>query len=302
MLSLSADHVAAFTLVPKAPDRTLDRRRLPVPPRRDREAGLRPVGRRRLLGPRQPPGLGGLRGRPGRDDVAPVQVRLVRADGGHEPRHPALPRGAAGRGRHAASDARRRRAADAGDWDVVVVGLGALGSAAAYWASRRPGIRVLGLERFEIGHRNGASEDVSRIIRRSLPPSRLRPADARAYEAWAEVERESGPQVVFRTGGLDVGPRETAEASRSTSSEYARAMTAEGVPFETLDGAGDHAPLARVAARRRARRAVPGRRRASRTRRAGNVAHRRLAPEHGADAPRRGRRSRAIEGGDGEAP
>ena len=53
------------------------------------------------------------------------------------------------------------------DWDVVVVGLGALGSAAAYWASTRPGTRVLGLERFELGHANGASADHSRIIRLS---------------------------------------------------------------------------------------------------------------------------------------
>ena len=34
------------------------------------------------------------------------------------------------------------------DWDVIVVGLGAFGSAAAYWASTRPGIRVLILERW----------------------------------------------------------------------------------------------------------------------------------------------------------
>jgi sarcosine oxidase len=53
------------------------------------------------------------------------------------------------------------------DWDVVVIGLGALGSGAVYWASRRPGVRVLGLEQFELGHSLGASQDVSRIIRLS---------------------------------------------------------------------------------------------------------------------------------------
>ena len=41
------------------------------------------------------------------------------------------------------------------DWDVVVVGLGALGSAAA-WALARAGARVLGLEQFELGHHRGA--------------------------------------------------------------------------------------------------------------------------------------------------
>ena len=51
-------------------------------------------------------------------------------------------------------------------FDVVVVGLGALGSAAA-WALARAGARVLGLEQFELGHHRGASHDHARIIRRS---------------------------------------------------------------------------------------------------------------------------------------
>ncbi len=122
------------------------------------------------------------------------------------------------------------------DWDVIVVGLGALGSAAAYWSSCRPGTRVLALERYEIGHSNGASQDVSRIIRRSYHRRDYVRLTARAYEAWAEVERESGTQVVFRTGGLDVGPRETAEGVAIDIADYARAMRAEGVPFEELDG------------------------------------------------------------------
>jgi sarcosine oxidase len=121
------------------------------------------------------------------------------------------------------------------DWDVVVVGLGALGSAAAYWLSRRPGLRVLGLEQFEIGHPYGASEDVSRIIRLSYHrPDYVRLAK-RAYETWAEVERESGSQVVFRTGGLDVGPREKDHGVEIDLDAYVDAMTAEGVPFEILD-------------------------------------------------------------------
>ena len=49
------------------------------------------------------------------------------------------------------------------DWDVVVVGLGGFGSAAAYWLSARPGLRVLGLEQFDFDHDNGASKDHSRI-------------------------------------------------------------------------------------------------------------------------------------------
>lgn len=121
------------------------------------------------------------------------------------------------------------------DWDVVVVGLGALGSGTAYWLSRRPGLRVMGLEQYEIGHSLGASEDVSRIIRLSYHRRDYVRLARRAYETWAEVERESGTQVIFRTGGLDVGPRERDHGVDIDLDAYVAAMTAEGVPFERLD-------------------------------------------------------------------
>ena len=50
--------------------------------------------------------------------------------------------------------------------NIAVVGLGGLGSAAAYWLARR-GADVTGFEQFELGHVRGASHDHSRIIRRT---------------------------------------------------------------------------------------------------------------------------------------
>jgi sarcosine oxidase len=118
------------------------------------------------------------------------------------------------------------------DWDAIVVGLGAIGSGAAYWLSRRLGDRVLGLEQFALGHGNGAGQDHSRIIRYSYHrPEYVRLA-RRAYQAWAEVEAESGTRIVTTTGGLDVGPREAAIPLE----DYSRSMTAEGIAFEHLDG------------------------------------------------------------------
>jgi sarcosine oxidase len=118
------------------------------------------------------------------------------------------------------------------DWDAIVVGLGAIGSGAAYWLSRRLGDRVLGVEQFELGHRNGAGQDHSRIIRLSYHrPDYVRLA-RRAYAAWAEVEADSGTTIVTRTGGLDIGPRHGAIPLQ----DYVDAMTAEHVPFEHLDG------------------------------------------------------------------
>jgi sarcosine oxidase len=126
-----------------------------------------------------------------------------------------------------------RRARRHIDWDVVVVGLGAIGSAAAYWASSRPGIRVLGLEQFEFGHVNGASADHSRIIRLSYHrPDYVRLAK-RAYESWSIVEAEADERVVTVTGGLDLWPADPAIAQ----ADYTDSLAAEGVPYELLDAA-----------------------------------------------------------------
>jgi sarcosine oxidase len=120
---------------------------------------------------------------------------------------------------------------DGRDWDVIVVGLGAIGSAAAYWASTRPGTRVLGLERFELGHANGASADHSRIIRLSYHrPDYVRLAK-RAYETWAEVESEADERVVTVTGGLDLWPADPG----IPMADYTDSLAAEAVPFEILD-------------------------------------------------------------------
>jgi sarcosine oxidase len=119
------------------------------------------------------------------------------------------------------------------DYDYIVLGLGGIGSAAAYWLSRRSAVRVLGLERFELGHLRGESQDHSRIIRLSYhAPAYVRLAK-RSYETWAHVERDAGEQLVLKTGGLDLGPRDGAIDLRT----YASAMRECDVPFEELDAA-----------------------------------------------------------------
>ncbi len=59
------------------------------------------------------------------------------------------------------------------EFEYVVLGLGGLGSGAAYWLSRRAGAEVLGLEQFELGHDHGESQDHSRIIRLSYHSPRM---------------------------------------------------------------------------------------------------------------------------------
>ena len=119
------------------------------------------------------------------------------------------------------------------DYEYIVLGLGGLGSAAAYWLSRRAGADVLGLEQFELGHARGESQDHSRIIRLSYhTPAYVRLAQ-RAYESWEMVGKEAGESLVLVTGGLDFGPR----VSAIPAAPYMESLDACGVPYEHLEAA-----------------------------------------------------------------
>ena len=118
-------------------------------------------------------------------------------------------------------------------YHTIILGLGGLGSAALYWAARRLGPDVLGLEQFEMGHARGGSQDHSRIIRLSYhTPGYVRLAQA-AYATWAEVEADAGEQLIFRTGGLDLWP----VASAFNMGDYTGSMDAAGVAYEQLSAA-----------------------------------------------------------------
>ena len=119
------------------------------------------------------------------------------------------------------------------DYEYIVLGLGGLGSGAAYWLARRAGGEVLGLEQFELGHGRGGSQDHSRIIRLSYhTPAYVRLAQ-RAYQAWAAVEAEAQTRLVFKTGGLDLAP----PGSAIPLADYAHSLRACELPFEKLDAA-----------------------------------------------------------------
>jgi sarcosine oxidase len=119
------------------------------------------------------------------------------------------------------------------NYQYIVLGLGGFGSAATYWLSRRAGAEVLGLEQFELGHVRGESQDHSRIIRLSYHNQGYVEMAKHAYRAWAEVERDSGEELILKTGGLDFGPRQ----SPIPLSNYSGSMDAAGVPYEHLDAA-----------------------------------------------------------------
>ena len=118
----------------------------------------------------------------------------------------------------------------------VVVGTGALGSAAAHRLARRLGDGVVVLEQFRPGHRRGASEDHSRIIRHSYASETYTRLTRAMFAAWAQVEGDSGEPLVLQTGGLDIGEPDVAGSVEAVEANAA-AMAVQSIAFEQLDGA-----------------------------------------------------------------
>ena len=116
--------------------------------------------------------------------------------------------------------------------NIAIVGLGALGSAAAWEATRR-GYSVIGLEQFELGHDRGASHDTSRILRHSYHTPHYVELTFRAYDAWAELEADSGISLVTQTGGVDLFP----PGAAIDMSTYTASMDAMGIGYEVMDNA-----------------------------------------------------------------
>ena len=120
-------------------------------------------------------------------------------------------------------------------FDVIVVGVGAMGSSACFELARR-GMKVLGLEQFAIAHERGSAHGQSRMIRMAYyeHPDYV-PLLARAYERWQEAERLSGERLLHITGGLYAGPSDgevvpgSEAAARTHGLQYERLSASEAV-------------------------------------------------------------------------
>jgi sarcosine oxidase len=115
-------------------------------------------------------------------------------------------------------------------YDVIILGLGGMGSAAAAHLAAR-GQRVLGFDQFTPAHDRGSSHGQSRIIRQAYfeDPAYV-PLLLRAYELWSDLERSSGVQLYLRTGGLMVG-RESSQLVQGSL----RSARDHGLSHEMLD-------------------------------------------------------------------
>ncbi|NJO77091.1 MAG: N-methyl-L-tryptophan oxidase [Cyanobacteria bacterium RM1_2_2] len=118
------------------------------------------------------------------------------------------------------------------NFDVIVIGLGGMGSATAYWLAQR-GQQVLGLEQFTPPHNQGSSHGKSRIIRQAYfeHPSYV-PLVLRAYELWQQLEEETEQSILSLTGGLMLGQADSVIVQGSLHSAQQH-----GLAYELLDTA-----------------------------------------------------------------
>jgi sarcosine oxidase len=91
-------------------------------------------------------------------------------------------------------------------YDVIVLGLGGIGSAVLYHLAAR-GTKVLGIDRFPPGHDRGSSHGQTRIIRQAYfeHPDYV-PLVLRSYQLWRELEACRGGRLLHQVGLVQVGP------------------------------------------------------------------------------------------------
>jgi sarcosine oxidase len=108
------------------------------------------------------------------------------------------------------------------NYDAIVIGVGSMGSSTCYELAKR-GLKVLGLEQFDIPHELGSHSGQSRIIRKAYgEASDYVPLLERAYENWQALEAETGHQVYYKTGLVYFGAKNDPflETVKKSSSEY----------------------------------------------------------------------------------
>src|SRR3954452_1674420 len=117
-------------------------------------------------------------------------------------------------------------------YDVIIVGAGGMGSAAAYHAVSR-GARVLVLERHGIPNDLGSSHGFSRIIRLGYweHPAYV-PLVLRAYDLWQQLETAAGERLLVVTGSVDAGAADSVNVAGARD-----ACRTFGLEYEELDSA-----------------------------------------------------------------
>lgn len=119
-------------------------------------------------------------------------------------------------------------------FDIIVIGVGAMGAPTCYQLASR-GVRVLGIEQFDIPHDRGSHHGESRMIRSAYyEEPRYVPLLKRAYELWDELEAASGKKILYRVGGLYMGPPEGTLIKGAALSAAAHQLAHEKLSWRDL--------------------------------------------------------------------
>ncbi|MDQ6672358.1 MAG: N-methyl-L-tryptophan oxidase [Chloroflexota bacterium] len=118
------------------------------------------------------------------------------------------------------------------DCEVVVVGLGAMGSC-ALWSLARRGVHAIGLDQFNPPHEQGSSHGETRLIRSAMleGPAYV-PLIRRAFELWGELGNESSQALFVRAGVLFISP----PGASKMAALAAKALDTVGLPHQALSG------------------------------------------------------------------
>jgi sarcosine oxidase len=119
-------------------------------------------------------------------------------------------------------------------FDAIVIGLGGMGSSAAFELARR-GVRVVGLEQFGLGHTLGSSHGHTRIIRKAYyeHPDYV-PLVCRAYDAWYALEQHSGKHLLTETPCLSLGDPSSHIVQGVQASARGHALPVETLSIDEL--------------------------------------------------------------------
>ncbi|MGO4707325.1 N-methyl-L-tryptophan oxidase [Microvirga sp. 2MCAF38] len=125
-------------------------------------------------------------------------------------------------------------------YDVAVIGLGAMGSAALYQLAKR-GAKVVGIDRFAPPHDRGSTHGETRITRQAIGEGSFYvPLALRAHEIWKELEADTGESLLVEAGCLIIAPKNASTDRRARTSFLMRTREAAeqyGIRHEIIDAA-----------------------------------------------------------------
>ncbi len=120
------------------------------------------------------------------------------------------------------------------DKDIVVVGLGAFGSA-ALWRIAERGADVAGVERYGIGHPYGSSHGITRLFRIAcMEHAGLPPIALKSLELWTELGKQAGEPLVRQTGCLGVGAPDSRPVAGTLAAAAAAGLIVEEIGHAAL--------------------------------------------------------------------